>query len=278
MGIVNECMPFYRPGQNLTGYAAASALVGKTLCAITADMTSPPDELSDTPDGGTITVGLPSAGGRVVGAVKYNVARYGLVPIIGGGVVPVTTGDTIDAFEEVEVTAAGLVIPLAQGIAVGVCLNGTASGDDAPILLYSSPGGAGITVDQQDHIPSLTDNSGGTTGNDTLEAVGQPVKVNQLAGAAAGDHTLAAIAADDTILYVGHHHADAALADLTSEFTAAAGKITNALGTNTAGDELLVIWIDKSEADKVKNDLADLAAKVNALIVALEDAQVLKTS
>lgn len=71
--------------------------------------------------------------------------------------------------------------------------------------------------------------------------------VTLLDGAAAGDHTLAAITTADTLVFVGHISTKASiatLADLTSEFSVAAGKITNAAGTDTTDDQLLVIWHD----------------------------------
>lgn len=68
-----------------------------------------------------------------------------------------------------------------------------------------------------------------------------------LAGGAAGDHVIAGIAVGDELVGVLHIStaADVAtIADLKSEFTVAAGKITNALGTDTTNDQLLVFWND----------------------------------
>jgi predicted RecA/RadA family phage recombinase len=75
------------------------------------------------------------------------------------------------------------------------------------------------------------------------------LNVTLLAGAAAGDHALAGMAVGDEIVFVGHLSTAAAIAtmgDLTSEFTAAAGKMTNVAGTDTTDDQLMVIWIDKT--------------------------------
>jgi len=72
-------------------------------------------------------------------------------------------------------------------------------------------------------------------------------KIDLLAGAAAGDHVIAAIAVGDELVKVLHISTAASvatIADLTSEFTVAAGKITNALGTDTSDDQLLVFWND----------------------------------
>jgi|GEM_PF-2161494 len=73
------------------------------------------------------------------------------------------------------------------------------------------------------------------------------LKVAWIAGGAAGDHTVTGITAGDQLVSVLHFVADGHLddvADLTSEFTAGAGKINNTDGTNTTGDKLLVIWLD----------------------------------
>lgn len=72
-------------------------------------------------------------------------------------------------------------------------------------------------------------------------------KIDLLAGAAAGDHVIAAIAVGDELVKVLHISTAASvatIADLTSEFTVAAGKITNDLGTDTSDDQLLVFWND----------------------------------
>ena len=82
------------------------------------------------------------------------------------------------------------------------------------------------------------------------------LKADIIQGGAAGDHTLAAIAAEDEIAFVGHWttavsatfgFTSTSLADLTSEFTAGAGVINNAAGTATTNDQLLVLWFDRSE-------------------------------
>jgi hypothetical protein len=68
-----------------------------------------------------------------------------------------------------------------------------------------------------------------------------------LAGDAAGDHVIAGIAVGDELVKVLHISTAASvatIADLTSEFTVAAGKITNAEGTDTSDDQLLVFWND----------------------------------
>jgi len=73
------------------------------------------------------------------------------------------------------------------------------------------------------------------------------LKTALLDGAVAGDHTLAAIAIGDelvTVIHISTKAAIATMADITAEFTVAAGKITNALGTDTTDDQLLVMYLD----------------------------------
>ena len=66
-------------------------------------------------------------------------------------------------------------------------------------------------------------------------------------GGAAGDHTVTGIAVGDNLVIVLHISTKASIAtmaDLTSEFTVAAGKINNAAGTDTTNDQLLVFYED----------------------------------
>ena len=73
------------------------------------------------------------------------------------------------------------------------------------------------------------------------------LKVSLIDGAAAGDHTVTGMAVGDEIVSVIHisTKADiATMADITSEFTVAAGKATNAAGTDTTNDQLQIIWLD----------------------------------
>ena len=70
------------------------------------------------------------------------------------------------------------------------------------------------------------------------------LKVTLLAGASAGNVTLTGIATADSLISVIHNTAGT-LADLSSEFTiTAADTINNTGGTDTTGDQLLVLWFD----------------------------------
>lgn len=134
---LNECLPFYRPGKDITAKATV-ALVGKTLCAIVGNRTAGPG-LASTDDPGVYQVGLPAAGGRVFGVVGYDVPIGALVPIKRAGILPVTASATITAEQEVKVDAAGKVLPVTAGaIAVGICHTAAANTFDAEVDFYGA--------------------------------------------------------------------------------------------------------------------------------------------
>jgi len=129
----NEAIPFYRPGQDITCKAGV-ALTGKRLCAITGNRSGGPGLGTDLQN--LYVVGLPAAGGRVLGVVGYDVGAGDPVPVKREGVLPILTAGAIAAFAEVECDAQGRVITKASGVAIGVCLTGVGSGADAEIYLY----------------------------------------------------------------------------------------------------------------------------------------------
>jgi hypothetical protein len=89
--------------------------------------------------------------------------------------------------------------------------------------------------------------TGGAAASVPKTGVPDFLNVTLVAGGAAGDHTVTGIVAGDRIVFVGHLSTAASiatLADLTVEFTAGAGVINNAAGTDTTSDQLLVIWED----------------------------------
>ncbi len=131
-----ECIPYYEPDQPLTGQATA-AVVGKTFADISADIESGP-LLSTSAGGGNVKVATCAAGVRGVGVFAYDGPNIGdKVPLFGPGTVcPITAGAAITFGQEVEVGAAGKVIPLAAGKAVGKALTGAAANADAMIRLY----------------------------------------------------------------------------------------------------------------------------------------------
>lgn len=133
---LNDCIHFYKPGKDITCHANVG-LTGKTCCAIVGNRPTGPG-LSATGEGGNYLIGLPAAGGRIFGVVAYDVIAGQKVGVKRGGVVPITVGATpVTAFAEVEVDAAGKVVPKAAGVAIGFAASGAAAGADAEIVLYN---------------------------------------------------------------------------------------------------------------------------------------------
>jgi hypothetical protein len=132
----NECIPYYEPGDRITGHAVV-ALTGKRFCDIDGNIQSGPG-LATTAEGGNVTIGKPTAAGRVFGVVSHDVAIGGKVTVLcdPGMVVPVETAGVIAAFAEVEVDAEGRVVTKAAGVAVGFVLTGAGSGAFALEKLY----------------------------------------------------------------------------------------------------------------------------------------------
>lgn len=130
MPVSNECIPFFEPGDRLTGYATA-AVTGKRFVAISGDRQA----------NGDISIAPPAAGGRVFGVATYDAAIGQRTTIIRkrGTVVPITsTGAGIAAFAEVEVDATGRVLTKAAGVAVGYVITAAAAvaGTEAQVSLY----------------------------------------------------------------------------------------------------------------------------------------------
>lgn len=130
-GAVNECIPYFEPGAQVT-FQASAAVTGKKFVTISGNMQSD----------GTPTCGLPAAGGRVFGVAMYDVAlgKRGGVWRRRGTILPVTSGGASGAMAanlEVQVDATGAVVPLAGGVAVGYLVDGTAgNGAVAKMSLY----------------------------------------------------------------------------------------------------------------------------------------------
>lgn len=135
--MLNEAIPFYRPGKDITCKSTA-ALTGKRLCAITGNRTSGPG-LSATDDAGVYQVGAPALNGRVFGVVGYDVPTGTIVPVKRYGVLPVTTSAPVAAEQEVSVNADGTIKPAASGqIVVGIVHTAAAGAADAEFELYTS--------------------------------------------------------------------------------------------------------------------------------------------
>lgn len=77
------------------------------------------------------------------------------------------------------------------------------------------------------------------------------LKSTVIAGGAAGDHALAGVAAGDELVSVLQHVGAGVdvtdIAELVAEFSiTGAGTINNAAGTDTTGDKLHILWVDRT--------------------------------
>jgi hypothetical protein len=124
--MANECIPLYRPGQDITATAGA-AITGCRCVAHSA--------------GRSATTGLTSvthatAAGAIAGVSAYDAASGARVAIMRGKglTVPITAGAAIAALAEVEVGTAGKVITKASGVAIGRAIE-AAAGDLALVMV-----------------------------------------------------------------------------------------------------------------------------------------------
>ena len=126
--MANECIPLYRPGEDVTCQTTA-AVVGKTFVDISATR--------DTTTG-LIKVATATAAGRALGVASYDAPINGRVSVQRGkGVIlPVTAGGAIAAGAQVEVGASGRAVTLAAGVAVGRAIETGTNGNDVFIELY----------------------------------------------------------------------------------------------------------------------------------------------
>ncbi len=130
----NECIPFYKPGQDLTGHATA-AVTGKRFVKLSGSRQSGPG-LTTAVDGSNYQVAPAGAGEYAIGVAKYDAASGKKVAIACAGIVPVTAGGNIAFGVEVEADATGKAVTKGSGIALGRCMTAATSGNDAEIKLY----------------------------------------------------------------------------------------------------------------------------------------------
>jgi hypothetical protein len=126
MSLANECIPFYEPGQRVTGRAKA-AIIGKRFVNISGDR-----------EDGLIGIAAATAAGKAFGVSSHDAADGDNVTVIGpGAIVPVTaTAATIAAGVEVEVATGGKCVAFSAGVKVGVCVTACAANADAQIRIY----------------------------------------------------------------------------------------------------------------------------------------------
>lgn len=121
----NPCVPFFKPGHNVTGIPDV-AVYGKRAVSATAEGR-----------GGQPHIALPTARGPIFGVVGHDAIAGQEVHVHIGGIVPVLSSADVAANQQVEIDALGYVRPLAAGgVAVGYAVAPGASGTAVPVKLY----------------------------------------------------------------------------------------------------------------------------------------------
>jgi hypothetical protein len=120
----NVSVPLFETADRVTGIATA-AVTGKRFLKISGNGTLPNPSVAPA-----------TAAVRAFGVAAFDAAVGESVSVLKKGVVPVTAGAAITADVEVEVGAAGVVIPKAAGVAVGKAVFDAANGAPAYIDLY----------------------------------------------------------------------------------------------------------------------------------------------
>ena len=124
--MVNDARPLFRPGAEVTALTSA-AVTGKTFVGISATRDA---------DTGLVKVAPATAAAKAFGVAAYDAASGATLPILRGGIVPVTAGGSITAGDEVEVGTGGKAVKLATGVAVGQAIETATSGADVFVALH----------------------------------------------------------------------------------------------------------------------------------------------
>jgi hypothetical protein len=138
---MNECIPKYEPGQDLSGYVTqAGGVVGKRFLRLSGDKRGV-EAVSDDTSGGQVQVAYPAAGGRTFGVSGYDAPQNRSVKVVRGRgkVVPITCSIALGYDVEVEAAADGTAVPLgtaAGGRAAGRTIRSAAINTDALVELY----------------------------------------------------------------------------------------------------------------------------------------------
>lgn len=190
----------------------------------------------------TVTSGIPVRFGSMLGiALSDEDATSGKTVVDFGEMevqIPVSAvGSNVTAGSPLYwADAEAPVTNTATGKFFGFSLGAVTAGSSATISVWKV-----TSVESSTALPS------GAIGK--TELAGGFLKVKLIDGGAAGDHAVTGMALGDELVSVIHISTKAAIAtmaDLTSEFTVAAGKVTNAAGTDTTDDQLMVIYLDLS--------------------------------
>jgi hypothetical protein len=137
--MANDCIPLYRPGEDITAQATA-AVTGKRIVRISGAMTSGP-LLAATAEGSNVRVAhCAGATDNPFGVSKYDAASGGKVGVIREGVVPITAGAAVTSGQQVMADATGQAIPYvwagaAVPVVVGTAITDATTGNDVFVAL-----------------------------------------------------------------------------------------------------------------------------------------------
>ena len=121
---INDCVPFFKPGQDVTGNLSVSMPAKHCVRSVSGGR------------GGLTHIGRPGAGEAILGVLGRDGILGENRHVLVGGIVPIVTSADVKAGDQLEVTATGTVIPRTTGIAVGYATADAASGGAVPTKLY----------------------------------------------------------------------------------------------------------------------------------------------
>lgn len=137
---VNECIPKYEPGADLTGHCSAG-VTGRRFLVISGNKQGV-EAVSDDTTGGNVLVAMSGVDGVVFGVAGYDAAINKKVKIVRGygKVVPVESGGAINAGDFVKSDATGRAIAHGgTGRATGRCLRTVGAAGQFPLIELLPP-------------------------------------------------------------------------------------------------------------------------------------------
>lgn len=153
MSVVNECVPYYEPGDDLPcSVLAGKSVVGKRFVVVAADIQGGPlNGLSTDVEGHNIQIEpAPAASISPLGVAVFNAAEKKKVTVKSApNLLPVTAGEAINFGELVGVGAEGKAVKAVKASEaevkegkyswkvppVGLCVGTTENGKDCPVKL-----------------------------------------------------------------------------------------------------------------------------------------------